>query len=312
MATTKPGDPDQADDQTVTPQPPRSTTFGDLPILDEPADADADEDDDVAEDEDYEEDEVDEGPRTVLITGANGNIGRKLRAAWEERYDLVLVDLDAAPEDPDVVAADLSVIDDQWMALFHGVDTVVHLAGNPNEHSSWEELVGPNIDAVANVFQAAALAGVERIVFASSNHAMGGYKNLGDIAISVELPPKPGNAYGATKLMGERIGTALAGVFDLSFVALRLGWIQTGENLPDTLPDDWSKELWLSNKDLIRLFDRAIEANLGDRNFAIVNGMSKNHGSRWDLADSFESIGFSPQDDAFETENAHPGPHSLG
>ncbi len=308
MATTQPSDPEQPGGQPLERQPPSSTAFGDLPIVDDLGD----DDQAVVEDEDYEEDEVDEGPRTVLITGANGNIGRKLRAAWEERYDLVLVDIDAAPEDPDVVAADLSVIDDQWMALFHGVDTVVHLAGNPNEHSTWEELVGPNIDAATNVFQAAALAGVERIVFASSNHAMGGYKTLGDIALTVELPPRPGNSYGATKLMGERIGMTLSGVFDLSFVALRIGWVQAGENRPDTLPDDWSKELWLSNKDMIRLFDRAIEADLGDRNFVVVNGMSKNHGSRWDLIDSFESIGYNPQDDAFEAETAHPGPHSLG
>ena len=308
MATPNPSDPERSPEHLFDPRPPSASSGGGLPIVD---DSD-DEDDEIVEDEDYEEDEVDEGPRTVLITGANGNIGRKLRTAWEERYDLVLVDLDAVPEDPDVVAADLSVIDDQWMGLFHGVDTVVHLAGNPNEHATWEELVGPNFDAMSNVFQASALAGVERIIFAGSNHAMGGYKSLGDIPITVELPPRPGNPYGATKLMGERIGATLAGVFDLSFVGLRIGWVQAGDNLPETLPDDWGKELWLSNADLIHLFDRAVEADLGARNFVVVNGMSRNHGSRWDLTDSFESIGYSPKDDAFEAETAHPGPHSLG
>ena len=301
MATPLPNDPDEPQ-----PQPPG---LGSLPILD-------DEDDDANEldldDEEYPADEVEEGPRTVLITGANGNLGRKLRAAWEDRYDLVLVDLVAAPDDPDVVAADLAVTSDDWTALFQGVDTVVHLAGNPNEHASWEELVGPNIDMVSNVFQASALAGVDRIVFASSNHAMGGYKALGDIPITIELPPRPGNAYGATKLMGERIGQSLAEIFDMSFVALRIGWVQADANRPETLPDDWGKELWLSNGDLIHLFDRAVEADLGDRNFVVVNGMSKNHGSRWDLSDSFESIGFSPVDDAFESQTTHPGPHSLG
>jgi len=308
MATSQPNDPERTDDPNLD-QPPRPSPLGTLPILDE---EDEDDGDDPVEDDDFEGDEVDEGPRTVLITGANGNIGRKLRAAWEDRYDLVLIDRDADNDDPDVVAADLSIIDDDWMALFQGVDTVVHLAGNPNENATWEELVGPNIDAVSHVFQAAALAGVERIVFASSNHAMGGYRTLGDIPITVELPPRPGNSYGATKLMGERIGESLAGIFDLSFVALRIGWVQVGANRPDTLPDEWGKELWLSDPDMIHLFDRAVEADLGDRNFVVVNGMSKNHGSRWDLTGSFESIGFSPADDAFESEKAHPGPHSLG
>lgn len=303
MATPQPHDPDR-------PAAVPSTASGDLPILDDEDELDGDEGD--VDDEEEFTDEVEEGPRTVLITGANGNIGRKLRAAWEDRYDLVLVDLVASPDDPDIVAADLASLGGDWMALFQGVDTVVHLAGNPNEHATWEDLVGPNIDAVSNVFQAAALAGVDRIVFASSNHAMGGYKPLGDIPITVQLPPRPGNSYGATKLMGERIGASLAGVFDLTFVALRIGWVQGGANRAETLPDDWGREMWLSNGDLVHLFDRAVEADLGDRNFAIVNGMSKNRGSRWDLLDSFEAIGYSPADDAFEEQAAHPGPHSLG
>jgi nucleoside-diphosphate-sugar epimerase len=198
------------------------------------------------------------------------------------------------------------------MTLFHGVDTVVHLAANPSEHTPWEDLVAPNLDAAANVFLASALAGVERIVFASSNHAMGGYRTLGDIAITAELPPRPGNPYGAAKLMTERLGKSLSGVFDLSFVALRLGWVQPGENRPETLPDEWNKELWLSNGDMVRLFARAVEADLGDRSFVVVNGMSNNHGSRWDLDGSFEAIGYTPRDDSFAEDTKHPGPRSLG
>ncbi len=270
-----------------------------LPILD-------DDEDGLAEAD------PDDGPRTILITGANGNIGRKLRVAWEDVYDLVLVDLAEDPDDEDVVAADLSEYDEEWMALFHGVDTVIHLAANPSEHASWEELVGPNMDAACNVFHASALAGVERIIFASSNHAMGGYRSLGDIAITVDLPARPGNPYGAAKLMAERMGKSLAGVFDLTFIALRIGWVQPGANRPETLPDEWNRELWLSDGDMVRLFTRAVEADLGDRSFVVVNGMSKNHGTRWDLLDSFEAIGYAPEDDSFADETGHPGPRSLG
>src|SRR5437763_1221772 len=102
-----------------------------------------------------------EEPRTVLITGAAGNIGQKLRAAWAERYDLVLLDQVAIPGDPEVVAVDLSALDDEWITHFHGVDMVVHLAANANELANWEELERPNLDALANVFHASALAGVE-------------------------------------------------------------------------------------------------------------------------------------------------------
>ena len=259
----------------------------DLPLIDAEAEAKSE----------AEFESVDDGPRTVLITGACGNIGRKLRAAWADSYDLILLDSAAGPEEPEVVAADLSTFDDEWAECFHGADTVVHLAANPSERATWEELIGPNLDALANVFHAAALAGVDRVVYASSNHAMSGYRHVGDGPITVDTPPLPGNPYGAAKLMGERLGKSLADAFEMTFIALRLGWVQPGANRPETLPDDWNRALWLSNADAVLLFECAVEADLGERRFVVVNGMSRNRGTRWDLAHSAEAIGFEPQDD---------------
>jgi len=253
------------------------------------------------EDEDDEE-EIEDSPRTILITGASGNIGRKLRDAWAGTYELVLLDVAGGASDPDVMAADLVEFDEQWVAHFSGVDTVVHLAANTDELASWEEVERANLDALGNVFHASALAGVERLIFASSNHAMGGYKELGDMPITVDLPPRPDGPYGATKLVGERLGKSLAAAFDLAFVALRLGWIQVGANLPETLPDDWARAMWLSNDDLIRLFDCAVEAELDEGTSVVVNGVSNNRGSRWDLGDAFERLGYSPEDDAYAEE----------
>jgi nucleoside-diphosphate-sugar epimerase len=268
-----------------------------------PAEASDEADDFDPETEEEELDEpFDEGPRSILITGACGNIGRKLRAAWKDKYDLVLLDIAAGADDPDVIRADLAEFDDDWMGHFHGVDTVVHLAANPDEFSNWENLERPNLDALCNVCHAAALAGVERVVFASSNHAMGGYREVADMPITVDLPPWPDSPYGATKLMGERLGRSLALAFDLTFIALRLGWIQEGANRPDTLPDDWARAMWLSNADLVRLFEHAIEAELGDRVFLVVNGMSNNRRMRWDLTPAAEWLGYIPEDDAYAEE----------
>lgn len=260
-----------------------------------------DEDEDDYEDEEYGEDDPDE-PRSIVITGANGNIGRKLREAWSDLYDLVLIDKEADPDDQEVIVADLSVYDEEWAQYFVGVDTVIHLAANPSEHATWEELTGPNMDALANVFNAAVVAGVDRIVFASSNHAMGGYKNMGDMPITEDLTPRPGNAYGATKLMGERLGQSLSKAFDLTFVALRIGWVQSGANHPSTLPDDWSRLLWLSDNDMLQLFECAVEADLGEETFVVINGMSNNEGTRWDLSRGFDVLGYSPEDDVFAEE----------
>jgi NAD+ dependent glucose-6-phosphate dehydrogenase len=252
--------------------------------------------------EEDEDEEYDEEPLVVLITGACGNIGRKLRAAWSDVYELVLLDVAASPHDPEVIKVDLGELDDEWITYFHGVDTVVHLAGNPDEFANWEELERPNLDAVANVLHAAALAGVERFIFASSNHVMGGYRELDDMRITPELPPRPDGPYGATKLMGERLGRSTSQAFDMTFVGLRLGWVQPGENRPDTLPDDWARSMWLSNGDLVRLFEAAVEADLDDRDFVVVNGMSNNRGTRWDLDDAAELLGFDPEDDAYTEE----------
>lgn len=294
----KPDEPERENEQD--PEGPRYI----LPIVDPNArnddlDDENDDDDDQEIDDESLAEEIEEEPRVVLITGARGNIGRKLRDAWTDVYDLVLIDRDEDDDDPEVIGADLSVLDDDWITHFHGVDTVVHLAANPDADADWDDLVGPNIDAMANVFHAAALAGVERVIFASSNHVMGGHRDGDDGPITVDLPPKPDGPYGAAKLFGERLGQSLSRAFDLTFIAIRIGWVQEGANRPETLPDDWSRKLWLSNTDLVRLFDQAVEAEIEDRSFVVVNGMSRNHGTRWDLSDAAELLGFLPVDDAF-------------
>ncbi len=273
------------------------------PLLEviQPDNPEFDDEDDPEPDEDFD-DEATDFPRTVMITGASGNIGRKLRAAWVGMYDLVLVDSAADADDPEVLPIDLAEMTEELVDAFAGVDTVVHLAGNPNEFASWEELERPNLDALSNVFLAAMLAGVERVIFASSNHAMGGYRELGDMLIGVELPPRPDSPYGATKLMGERLGRGLSAAFEITFIALRLGWVQSGENRPDTLPDEWARAMWLSNRDVVQLFECAIEAELDDPVFVIANGMSNNRGMRWDLTETIELLGYEPEDDAYAEE----------
>ena len=116
---------------------------------------------------------------------------------------------------------------------------------------------------------------------------------------SVNLTPMPDGPYAITKLVGERLGRSLARAFDLTFIALRLGWIQEGKNRPETLPHEWARLMWLSNADLIQLFDCAVEAEIEDRSFVLVNGMSRNRGVPWDLSGAAELLGFLPKDDAF-------------
>jgi NAD+ dependent glucose-6-phosphate dehydrogenase len=301
MAAKKPSDHDEPGDEVDGAREPEDIA---LPVFDPDEieafeDENEDDEDDAAIDEDALSELLEEEPRTVLITGACGNIGRKLRDAWVDIYDLVLLDKAPSEDDLDVIVADLENFDNDWITHFHGVDTVVHLAANGNEFATWGELIGPNLDAMANVFHAAALAGVERIIFASSNHVMGEYERMDDGPITIDMKPMPDGPYAITKLVGERLGQSLARAFDLTFIALRLGWIQEGRNRPETLPHDWARKMWLSNADLIRLFDCAVEADIEDPSFVVANGVSRNHGTRWDLSDAAELLGYLPEDNAF-------------
>ncbi|HEV3260310.1 MAG TPA: NAD(P)-dependent oxidoreductase [Gemmataceae bacterium] len=249
--------------------------------------------------------------RTVLITGAAGNLGGKLRRHLEGRYPLRLLDVDPRG-DPDILPADLGRWDPAWVEQFRGVDTVVHLAANAVAQQGWSSVVGPNIDGVLHVCEAAVRAGVRRMVYASSNHVMGGYKDDPEPALlTTDLPPRPGTRYvvngehrdstpyGAAKLFGERLGQACALARGLSVIAVRIGWVRPGENRPEDVPPErgnWFRLMWLSNRDYGSLLERCIAAAPSLR-FAVVNGMSANTGMRWDLDHTRRLLGYAPQDD---------------
>jgi uronate dehydrogenase len=248
---------------------------------------------------------------TVLITGAAGNLGGKLRRHLEGRYALRLLDIDPRGGAA-ITPADLSHWDEGWLAAFNGVDVVVHLAADPTAQQIWPKLVAPNVDALVNVFLAAAESGVRRIVYASSNHVMGGYKDRPEPhLVTTDLPPLPGaqyvvngerrdsTPYGSAKLFGERLGMSLSEAHGLSVIAVRLGWVLPGDNRPQDIPperDAWFRLMWLSNRDYCQLMEKCITADEAVR-FAVVNGMSANTGMRWDIEHTRRMLGYQPQDD---------------
>jgi len=252
--------------------------------------------------------------KTVLITGAQGNIGQKLQAHLQGRFTLKLLDKNAGGN-ADVIVVDLSRWNDRLVDLFRGVDAVVHLAADPNESRSWGEIIPPNFDALINVFAAATKANVPRLVFASSNHVMGGYKDAEGKGrwLTTDLDPKPGThfewtpgrlsdstPYAATKLFGERLGYCYTQSTSGVCIALRIGWVNAaGENRPEDLPADaptWFKRMWLSTRDMCQLVERAITVEQPPHSFHVVNGMSDNAGMVWDIDHTRQVLGYIPQD----------------
>lgn len=232
--------------------------------------------------------------KKIVITGASGNLGRRLRAGLQPRTDLELVLLDRDPRgEPDVVAADLSCYDKIWAQRFNGAEAVVHLAANPSPQVPWDELECDNVDAVLNVFEAAVAGGVARVVFASTINVMQGH-SVSDVTITTELPPKPMTAYAFSKLAGERIGKSFSSRHRLSVVCIRIGAIPPNENLPTPAWPVWHQITWLSERDFCQGLEKAIEAEAV--HFSVLNLVSDNAGSPIDLSESSRVIGYRAQD----------------
>jgi uronate dehydrogenase len=233
--------------------------------------------------------------RTVAITGARGNLGTKLRAhfaglGWAVR----LLDV-ASGGDAAIVEADLAAYDEAWARHLAGADAVVHLAGDPSPSASWASVQKLNIDLTHNVYEAAARHGAKRVIFASSNWTMAGHR-FADFPLTTDREAAPVNAYGVSKLIGERIGRAFAEHRGVSSISFRIGYCQKGDNIPGPHMGwgSWGQLMWLSNRDLCQAMERAVLAEGVD--FAVLNLMSDNPGMRWDIETTKRTIGYAPRD----------------
>ena len=235
--------------------------------------------------------------RTILITGATGSIGKKLRAHFsaQNRFDLRLVCRNPG-NDPEVITADLADYEESWARQFDNVDAVIHLAASSSMMSSWETVQRLNIDLSLNVLRAAERHGARRVIFASSNWVMAGYR-FGEEQLRTDLAPWPINPYGCAKLFIERAGHEWAARCRISFVALRIGHCQhAAGNVPGPHMQNgiWGQQMWLSDRDLCQGMERAVLAE--NVPFAILNLMSDNAGMRWDIEETRRVIGYHPQD----------------
>jgi nucleoside-diphosphate-sugar epimerase len=236
--------------------------------------------------------------RRVLVTGAAGNLGRKACAALAGLDDVAVVGIDEREVDdlgPGVepVAADLSNDAEAWTERFHGVDVVLHLAAEPRPIATWESVLRSNVAVSQHVLRAADEHGVPRVVFASSNWVLGGYRFTHD-RLTPATPPRPVNAYGVSKLVTEHDGAVVSARTGMAFLALRIGWCQPGENRPGPQMSfgRWGQELWLSNDDWRQAVQLACTTPF--EGSAVVNVMSANDGMRWDLTDTRRVLGYEP------------------
>lgn len=237
--------------------------------------------------------------RTILVTGAAGNIGSYFAEHSSRRYNLRLMvqefdeKAEAIREYGELVEGRLEDLEG-LKRLCEGVDTVVHLAGDPSPNATWSSVVDNNITGTYHAFVAAKAAGCRRVIYASSIHAVSGYPK--DVQVKTTDPVNPGDLYGVSKCFGEALGRYMAEHEGLSVIAIRIGAFQPLSSAEK--PDLGMMDAWVSQRDLNQLIEKSIEAE--NIRFAILNGLSDNRFKRLDISDARELVGYQPQDDFTE------------
>ena len=227
----------------------------------------------------------------VLVTGPGGRIGPHLLPTFRAAYDLRVYDRQPIPDVPDAFVGDL-----QDAALLRrameGVDVVLHLAAQADEAPFVEVLVPNNVVGLYNTFQAAHEAGVRRVVFASTVQTVAEYPP--DYTVRAEDPPRPMTTYACTKVLGEALGRWYHDKHGLEFVVVRVGAFQPYDS-PLLRAQQILREMWLSPRDAVGLFRRAIEKpNIG---YALVFGTSITERERVSRQPMRDLLDFEPEDD---------------
>src|SRR5499427_376018 len=224
--------------------------------------------------------------QTVLVTGAAGGIGTRLRQLLKGVYPNIRlsdvkrpVDLAA---DETFVEADLASMPAVETAVA-GVDGIVHLGGFSVE-GPWDTILQANIIGCYNLFEAARRRGVERVVFASSNHAVGFYPR--QRRIGTEAPVRPDSRYGVSKAFGEALAALYAYKHGLRVTSIRIG------NFGEVPVDERRLSIWLKPEDLVQLIRIGLEHP--DIRCEIFYGASDNVRGWWDNAAAFR-FGYRPQ-----------------
>jgi NAD+ dependent glucose-6-phosphate dehydrogenase len=242
-----------------------------------------------------------DGP--VLLTGSEGRVGRAILAGLGEDYDWRLLDREPPTGDRpgEFVVADITD-EAEMRAAVEGVSAVIHLAGDPRREAPWNSVLHNNIDGTYVTMLAAAEAGVETFVFASSNHAVGAYETDertphiyrpdDEFRLTGDEPYRPGNVYGVSKATGEILGRYFHDEYGLSVACVRIGNLTK-----DHPPEDYERgqAMWLSHRDCAHLFDRCLRADYG---YEIVYGISDNDRKYYSIDRARDVLDYRPRDNS--------------
>ena len=249
--------------------------------------------------------------KRVLVTGLSGLVGSALRTEFDARYELSSLSrygtegMDSSHNFKGNIA-ELDTI----IPAFTGQHTVVHLAADRSMSADWESALRNNFVGVYNVYEAAKRTGVKRVVFGSSQHAIGGfyrdepYKTIlaGDFdrvkrpykLIDETVPIRPDGYYGASKAYAEGLGSYYSEWHGISSINIRIGWTISND---DPTISGGGLAMWLSHRDTAQIHVKAVDAP-DSLMYTVVFAMSDNYWSIFSLDKARRVLGYEPEDDA--------------
>ncbi|RKD95156.1 NAD-dependent epimerase/dehydratase family protein [Halopiger aswanensis] len=248
----------------------------------------------------------------IAITGASGNVGREAIEAFDGTDAELTLFSHSETEDLETTPLEIAEYE-EFVDALADQDVLIHLAANPDPRAEWDAVHDPNVDGLYNAYEAALENDLERVVFASSNHAV----NMGNAVSSVrpestigepavvrpDDAPDPDTYYGVTKVFGEAMGSYYAKRHGLDVVNLRIGWLLTREELRQTVAERdasgerYARAMWLSPEDCRRVL-RATATSTLSRTPLTAHGISNNGKRFLSLSETMLEFGYRPQDDA--------------
>ncbi|HTP16524.1 MAG TPA: NAD(P)-dependent oxidoreductase [Streptosporangiaceae bacterium] len=226
----------------------------------------------------------------ILITGAAGRIGGMLRARLAgpgrtlRLLDVAPLQARAGEEVIEASVTDMSALTEASA----GADAVIHLGGLSGEEP-WDRIAEVNIHGTYVVFEAARRAGVGRVLYASSNHAVG-FTPAADFPVADYAFPAPDTYYGVSKAAGEAIAALYHHRYRMDAICVR---ILTCAERPRSVRSLFT---WLSPDDAARLFEACLAAD--KPGFRVIYGVSRNTRGGWVSLDEARALGYEPRDDA--------------
>jgi len=228
----------------------------------------------------------------ILITGPGGRVGPYIIPLLRPFFSLRLLDQKPIPvsHDDEFVQGDIRDMDALRRAC-EGVKAVIHLAAISDEDDFISRLLPVNIEGVYNLFEAARLAKVPKVIFTSTAQTVLHYGK--GTWVTPEMPARPWTVYACTKLFGEALGRYYADHHKLPVICIRLAWFQNYDSPQLRSRPDMLQE-WCSPRDFAQLLTKAIQSDL---QFGVFFGVSNNTGRYWDISNAQKLLGYAPEDD---------------